>query len=55
MTLSTHGGPADSGRKLRRLIDFERKEDWPCDRCGFFNRGYCIRCMTPGCNAKRPR
>lgn len=54
MTLSTHGGPADSGRKLRRASDCEPKLRWVC-RCGFLNAGYLLRCLTPGCNEKRPR
>lgn len=54
MTLSTHGGPADSGRKLRRASDAEPKDDWTCPSCRHVNRGYTTRCLTAGCNARRP-
>jgi hypothetical protein len=55
VTLSTHGGPADSGRKLRRASDAEPKQAWICKRCGLVNKGYWRRCLTLGCNEKRPR
>jgi hypothetical protein len=54
MTLSTHGGPADSGRKLRTATAAAPKPDWRCPSCGLQMRGYLIRCLTIGCNAKRP-
>ena len=52
MTFTTHGGPADSGRKLRRASDAEPKSDWVCTK-GHENRGYCTRCLTLGCNESR--
>jgi hypothetical protein len=54
VTISTHGGPADSGRKLRRQRDAEPKPDWICPSCGLEMKGYLRRCLTLGCNEKRP-
>lgn len=27
---------------------------WRCDECSATNKGYHARCMTAGCNRKRP-
>lgn len=50
MTLLVTGGPAYSGHKPALK---ERPKDWTCAN-GHPNRGYAVRCMTDGCQEKRP-
>jgi hypothetical protein len=48
--LLVNGGPANSGckRPLR-----EPRAGWTCSQ-GHDNKGYVVRCLTGGCNEKRP-
>lgn len=48
--LRVNGGPARSGVKLPLR---DQRPDWTCSQ-GHANRGWCIRCITSGCNEKRP-
>lgn len=48
--LRVNGGPANSGIKLPLK---EKHQPWTCSE-GHDNKGNWTRCLTPGCNEKRP-
>jgi hypothetical protein len=47
-------GAADSGRNFRPEQVTLRKPNWLCPECRGMNKGAWLRCLTKGCNAKRP-
>jgi len=46
-------GAAGSGTKFRPFKQSDPKPDWHCSN-GHENKGYWTRCLTAGCNEKRP-
>lgn len=46
-------GAADSGRKFRPASAADPRPDWRCSQ-GHENRGRWLRCLTAGCNERRP-
>lgn len=48
--LRVNGGPANSGCKLPLK---EPAKDWVCSG-GHENKGWWTRCLTSGCNERRP-
>lgn len=48
--LRVNGGPAGSGTVIKRPA----REAWMCEHCRGANKGSHVRCMTAGCNEKRP-
>lgn len=49
-------GAADSGTRFRdgTIAATEPKPDWKCPGCRKKNKGRWTRCLTEGCNVRRP-